>query len=107
MAARSWRRVAVAAVALAAAPAALAATPAAEIRGPDGTLLAATQRAPFAYPADGSVLRIAAHGLTGAAVQGLAVAGRRETGQANTVHSLGGPSYVVVLQEAVLPGSPT
>ena len=127
---------AVAAVALAAAPSALAATPAAEVRGPDGTLIAAANRAPFAYPADGSVLRIAglastprglelrgvsllggavradtllipARGLAGAAVRGLAVAGRRETGQANTVHSLGGPSYVVVLQEAVLPGSPT
>lgn len=121
-------------LALAAVPDAFAAAPLAEVRGPDGTLIAAAREVPFAYPADGSVLRIGgaavtatgfelrkvsllggrvraerlrvpAHGLAGAAIDGLAVAGRPEAGTPNALLSLGGPSYVVVLQQAVVPGA--
>jgi cell wall-associated NlpC family hydrolase len=120
-----------AAAALIVAPAALAATPAAEIRGPDGGLIAAASRAPFAYgtaleigsmasTARGLELRdvsllggtlkarrlvVPARGLGGARIDGLAVGGRHEPGNTNTLLSLGGSSYVVVLQEAVVPGS--
>ena len=121
-------------VALLVAPAAFGAAPAAEIRGPDGSLIAAASRSPFAYPRDGSVLRVGSmastagglelrdvsvlggavqaarllvpsRGLAGASVEGLSVGGRAEPGQANTLLSLGGPSYLVVLQEAVVPDS--
>jgi hypothetical protein len=122
-----------AAAALAVPAAALGGTPVAEIRGPDGTVLAAAARTPFSYPADGSVLRIGAarptaagfelrdvsvlagraraarllvpaHGAAGAAADGLVVNGRAERATTNAVLSLGGPSYLVVLQEAVVPG---
>ena len=125
---------AVSAVALVAGTDALAAPPIAEVRDAEGTLIAAARTTPFAYPADGSVLRIGgasvsvrglelrnvslldsrvsadrlrvpAHGLAGSAMEGLTVAGRPEAGTANTLLSLGGSSYVVVLQQAVVPGS--
>jgi cell wall-associated NlpC family hydrolase len=131
------RSVAVAAVSAAvflAASDALAAAPMAEVRDAAGSLIAAARTAPFAYPADGSVLRIGgasvtarglelrdvslldgrvranrlrvpAHGLAGSALEGLSVAGRTEAGTANALLSLGGSSYVVVLQQAVVPGS--
>jgi cell wall-associated NlpC family hydrolase len=128
-------RVLIVAVALYAAPAAFGATPVAEVRGPDGDLIAAASGAPFAYPADGSVLRIGSvastaaglelrsvsvlggavrvgrllvpqRGVSGAAVKNLTVGGRSEAAQANTLLSLGGSSYLVVLQQAVVPGSP-
>lgn len=121
-------------VALLAVPPGTAASPLAEVRGPDGTLIAAARSTPFAYPADGSVMRIAgaaatgngfeltgvsllagrvqaerlripARGLAGSAVDGLSVSGRREAGTANALLSLGGPSYLVALQQAVVPGS--
>ena len=124
-----------AAAALYAAPAALGATPAAEILGPDGNVIATASQAPFAYPADGSVLRIGAlastpaglelrsvsvlggsvrvdrllvprRGVSGARVQSLVVGNRPESAHSNTLLSLGGSSYLVVLQEAVVPGSP-
>jgi hypothetical protein len=124
----------VAGIALLGAVPALATPPLAEIRGADGSLIVAAQEAPFAYPADGSVLRIGSaaatatglelhgvslldgrvradrlrvprHGLAGAAVDGLEVAGRAEAGTANALLSLGGPSYLVALQQAVVPGA--
>ena len=125
-------RVLVPLLALLVAPSALASTPAAEIRAPDGTLIAAASRAPYTY---GSALRIGAmastarglelrgismlggavlasrlvvpaRGRGGATVSGLVVGGRAEPGNTNTLLSLGGSSYLVVLQEAVVPGSP-
>jgi cell wall-associated NlpC family hydrolase len=123
-----------AAAALVLAPAALGGTPAAEIRGPDGSLIAAASKAPFAYPGDGSALRIGglaatagrlelrdvsllggtvrasrllvpARGVGSARVDGLTVGGRAEPGSSNALLSLRGTSYLVVLQEAVVPGS--
>lgn len=123
-----------ASVALAAPVPAFAAAPFAELRGPDGVLIASATEAPFAYPADGSVLRVdraaatsrglelrdvsllggrvragvvrvPAHGLRGAAIDGLIVGGRAEAAGANALLSLGGPSYLVALQQAVVPGS--
>ena len=44
------------------------------------------------------------HGLRGASVQGLVVDGRIVSGRPNTLVSLGGSSYLVVLQTAVVPG---
>ncbi len=134
MAARlAW--VLVFAAALSAAPAALGGTPAAEILGPDGDVIATASQAPFAYPADGSVLRIGSlastpaglelrsvsvlggtvrvgrllvprQGVRGARVQSLVVGNRPEAAHSNTLLSLGASSYLVVLQEAVVPGSP-
>jgi hypothetical protein len=123
-----------AAAALLLAPAAFAGTPAAEIRGPDGSLIAAASKAPFAYPNDGSALRIGGvrstarglelrdvsllgglvtasrlvvppAGVGSARVAGLTVDGRTEPGSPNALLSLRGTSYLVVLQEAVVPGS--
>jgi peptidoglycan DL-endopeptidase CwlO len=122
------RTLVVAAVALVLAPAALAGTPAAEIRGPDGSLIAAATKGPFAY---GSALKIGSIaavpagvelgdvsllggqvrasrlvvGAGPARVSGLVVEGRAEPGSANALLSLRGASYLVVLQEAVVPGS--
>jgi cell wall-associated NlpC family hydrolase len=133
MAAR-FLRVLIVAVALYAAPAAFGATPVAEVRGPDGDLIASASSAPFAYPADGSVLRIGSvastaaglelrgvsvlgeavrvgrlvvpqRGVSGASVRNLTVDGRAEAGNANTLLSLDGSSYLIVLQQAVVPGS--
>ena len=90
----------------------------------------------FAYPADGSVVDIGSatanatgveladvsllgsrvqatrvvvprHGLRGAAVEGLVVDGRLVSGRPNTLVPLGGSSYLVVLQTAVVPGTKT
>lgn len=125
---------AVLAVALLAATDALGAAPIAEVRNADGALIAAARTTPFAFPADGSVLRIGGasvtarglelrdvsllegsvradrlrvrtRGLNGGAFEGLMVEGRFEAGTANALLSLGGSSYVVVLQQAVVPGA--
>jgi cell wall-associated NlpC family hydrolase len=45
------------------------------------------------------------HGLRGAEVEGLVVDGRVVPGRPNTLVPLGGSSYLVVLQTAVVPGS--
>jgi cell wall-associated NlpC family hydrolase len=47
---------------------------------------------------------VPAHGLRGARVRGLTVDGQRVTTLANTLVPLGSASYLVVLQEAVVPG---
>jgi cell wall-associated NlpC family hydrolase len=47
---------------------------------------------------------VPAHGLRGARVQGLTVKGKRVTATPNTLVPLGPASYLVVLQEAVVPG---
>jgi cell wall-associated NlpC family hydrolase len=47
---------------------------------------------------------VPAHGLRGAAVRGLKVRGREVAARPNTLVPLGPSSYLVVLQEAVVPG---
>ncbi len=47
---------------------------------------------------------VPAHGLRGARVEGLTVDGRAVTARPNTLVPLGPSSYLVVLQEAVVPG---
>ena len=47
---------------------------------------------------------VPAHGLRGAAIAGLTIQGRLLTARANTLVPLGPASYLVVLQEAVVPG---
>jgi cell wall-associated NlpC family hydrolase len=47
---------------------------------------------------------VPAHGLWGARVSGLVVGGHRVAGRPNTLVPLGSASYLVVLQEAVVPG---
>jgi cell wall-associated NlpC family hydrolase len=105
----------------------------AEVRGSDGTLIGKAAGGAYAYPADGSVLRIGssrataakvelrdvsmfngrvtvrrlvvpARGLAGARVEGLVVDGTGYVVGPNALISLGGGSYVVALQEAVSPG---
>jgi hypothetical protein len=105
----------------------------AEVRSPDGTLVGKAGVGAYAYPADGSVLRIGssrvnaarvelrgvsmfngrvtvrrlvvpARGLDGARVDGLVVDGTGYVVGANALISLGGGSYLVALQEAVSPG---
>jgi hypothetical protein len=105
----------------------------AEVRGSDGTLIGKAGGGAYAYPADGSVLRIGwarataarvelrdvsmfngritvrrlvvpARGLTGARVDGLVVDGTGYVVGPNALISLGGGSYIVALQEAVSPG---
>src|SRR5215208_1285152 len=105
----------------------------AEVRGSDGTLLGKAGGGAYAYPADGSILRIGssrataarvelrdvsmfngrvtverlvvpARGLSGARVQGLVVDGTGYVVGPNALISLGGGSYIVALQEAVSPG---
>lgn len=128
------RAACVAAASLAFAPAANAARPGlAEVHAPTGAVLAQAHPGAYAYPADGSVLRIGsasataagvdlrdvrlfrglvyadrvyvpARGFEGARVDGLVVAGRDAPGTPNTVLPLGGASYLVALQEAVAPG---
>src|SRR5204862_5293365 len=44
------------------------------------------------------------HGVAGASVEGLVVDGRLVSGRPNTLVPLGGSSYLVVLQTAVVPG---
>jgi NlpC/P60 family len=105
----------------------------AEVRAADGTLLGKAGAGAYAYPADGSVLRIGssrataarvelrdvsmfngritvrrlvvpARGLAGARIDGLVVDGTGYVVGPNALISLGGGSYVVALQEAVSPG---
>jgi cell wall-associated NlpC family hydrolase len=105
----------------------------AEVRAADGTLLAEAGDGPFAYPADGSVLRIGsarasaagvelrdvtmfngrvyasrivvpARGLARARVEGLIADGRAYVVGPNALIHLQGGSYLVALQEAVSPG---
>jgi len=105
----------------------------AEVRGTDGSLIGKAAGGAYAYPADGSVLRIGwsrataarvelrdvsmfngrvtvkrlvvpARGLKGARVDGLVVDGTGYVVGPNALISLGGGSYIVALQEAVSPG---
>jgi hypothetical protein len=105
----------------------------AEVRSPDGSLIGKAGVGAYAYPADGSVLRIGssrvtaarvelrnvtmfngrvtvrrlivpARGLGGARVEGLVVDGTGYVVGPNALIPLGGGSYVVALQEAVSPG---
>jgi hypothetical protein len=106
----------------------------AEVRGADGRLLARAGEGSFVDRSDGGwTLRIGsasvrpgsvelrdvtmlggrvwagrvvvpAHGLAGARIEHLVVDGRERSAKPNTLISLGGGSYVVVLQEAVVPG---
>jgi NlpC/P60 family protein len=119
---------------LALAPAARGVTLAlAEVRSPDGTLVAKAGAGAYGYPADGSVLRIGStrvnaarvelrevtmfngrvtirrlvvpsRGLAGARVEGLVVDGTGYAVGPNALIPLDGGSYVVALQEAVSPG---
>jgi hypothetical protein len=128
------RLVGVAALFLALAPAARGGTLGlAEVRSPDGTLIAKAGAGAYAYPADGSVLRIGAalvnaarvelrdvtmfngrvtirrllvpaRGLGGARVDGLVVDGTGYAVGPNALIPLDGGSYLVALQEAVSPG---
>jgi cell wall-associated NlpC family hydrolase len=124
----------VAALLLAFAPAAEAGTLGlAEVRASDGTLVSKAGNGSFAYPADGSVLRIGsasanaarvelrdvtmfsgrvyvsrivvpARGLAGAHVEGLVADGKAYVVGPNALIHLHGGSYIVALQEAVSPG---
>jgi hypothetical protein len=105
----------------------------AEVRAPDGALIAKAGTGAYDYPADGSVLRIGsaqvnaarvelrdvsmfngrvtirrlvvpARGLAGARVDGLVVDGTGYVVGPNALIPLDGGSYVVALQEAVSPG---
>jgi hypothetical protein len=105
----------------------------AEVRAADGTLIGKAGAGAYAYPADGSVLRIGsartnaarvelrdvtmfngrvtirrlvvpARGLGGARVEGLVVDGTGYVVGPNALIPLGGGSYLVALQEAVSPG---
>src|SRR5438067_1777568 len=106
----------------------------AEVRGADGQLLARADTGSFVDRSDaGWTLRIGsasvrpgavelrdvtmlggrvwaarvvvpAHGLTGARVEHLVVDGKSRSAKPNTLIPLGRGSYVVVLQEAVIPG---
>jgi cell wall-associated NlpC family hydrolase len=128
------RLIGVVALVLATAPAASAATLGlAEVRAPDGTLLGDAGDGSYAYPADGSILRIGsasanaarvvlrdvtmfngrvsiarivvpARGLAGARVDGLIADGRAYVVGPNALIHLQGGSYLVALQEAVSPG---
>jgi cell wall-associated NlpC family hydrolase len=105
----------------------------AEVRSTDGTLIGKAGAGAYAYPTDGSVLRIGssrvtaarvelrnvsmfngrvtvrrivvpARGLKGARLDGLVVDGTGYVVGANAIISLDGGSYLVALQEAVSPG---
>ena len=106
-----------------------------ELRLPGGRLLASLDSRSARYPASGAVLRIGstvdkhrrivirdvsllagrirassvvvpAKGLKGARVTGLTIDGVPYAGSPNTLVPLGGTGYLVVLQAAVVPGSP-
>jgi cell wall-associated NlpC family hydrolase len=128
------RLVAVVGVFLVFAPAARAAQLGlAEVRSADGRLVGQAQDGSYAYPADGSVLRVGsahayadrvvlrdvtmfngrvsvdrlvvpARGLQGARVDGLIVDGKAYAVAPNSLIPLQGGSYIVALQEAVTPG---
>ena len=118
---------------LLAGPAAAAAPTLVEVLDAQGRISAQVGAGRFAYPANGAVADIGSaratpdgvelddvsllgsrvqatrvviprHGLRGASVQGLVVDGRIVSGRPNTLVSLGGSSYLVVLQTAVVPG---
>src|ERR671937_226789 len=105
----------------------------AEVRDAHGTLLAEAGNGSYAYPADGSILRIGsasanaarvvlqdvsmfngrvyvsrivvpARGLAGARVDGLIADGKAYVVGPNALIHLRGGSYLVALQEAVSPG---
>jgi hypothetical protein len=105
----------------------------AEVRSPDGTLIGKAGTGAYAFPADGSVLRIGsarttaarvelrdvsmfngrvtvqrlvipARGLAGARIEGLIVDGTSYVVGPNAIIPLDGGSYIVALQEAVSPG---
>ncbi len=105
----------------------------AEVRSSDGTLIGKAGSGAYAYPADGSVIRIGssranaarvelrdismfngrvtvrrlvvpARGLAGATVEGLVVDGTSYVVGPNAIIPLDGGSYIVALQEAVSPG---
>src|SRR5436305_817390 len=105
----------------------------AEVRGSDGAMLAKAGAGAYAYPADGSILRIGssrataarvelrdvsmfngrvtvkrlvvpARGLQGARIDGLVVDGTGYVVGPNAIIPLDGGSYIVALQEAVSPG---
>ena len=105
----------------------------AEVRSSDGTLIGKAGAGAYAYPADGSILRIGfsranaarvelrnvsmfngritvrrlvvpARGLAGAKVEGLVVDGKSYVVGPNAIIPLAGGSYLVALQEAVSPG---
>jgi hypothetical protein len=125
---------AAAAFLLVAGPAHAAASPLVEVLDAQGRIAAQSSSRTFAYPANGSAVDVASasatsagtvltdvsllgsrvqatrvvvpgHGLRGAAVEGLVVDGRVVPGRPNTLVPLGGSSYLVVLQTAVVPGS--
>ena len=105
----------------------------AEVRSADGTLIGKAGAGAYAYPADGSILRIGSsradaarvvlrdvsmfngritvrrlvvpsRGLGGARIDGLVVDGTSYVVGPNAIIPLEGGSYVVALQEAVSPG---
>ena len=115
-------------------PAQGASSPLVEVLDAQGRIAAQGGSGLFAYPADGSAIDLGSasttsagteltdvsllggrvqatrivvprHGLRGAAVEGLVVDGRVVPGRPNTLVPLGGSSYLVVLQTAVVPGS--
>ena len=117
-------------------PAQGATSPLVEVLDAQGRIAAQGASGLFAYPADGSAVDVGSasatsagteltdvslldsriqatrvvvprHGLRGAAVEGLVVDGRVVPGRPNTLVPLGGSSYLVVLQTAVVPGSKT
>src|SRR5881394_723727 len=116
-----------------AAPAAAGTLGLAEVRSSDGTLIGKAGAGAYAYPADGSILRIGssrvnaarvelrnvsmfngritvsrlvvpARGLAGARIEGLVVDGKSYVVGPNAIIPLAGGSYLVALQEAVSPG---
>jgi cell wall-associated NlpC family hydrolase len=118
---------------LLAAPAGAGTLGLAEVRSADGTLIGKAGGGAYAYPVDGSVLRIGssrvtaarvelrnvtmfngrvtvrrlvvpARGLEGARVDGLVVDGTGYVVAPNSLIALDGGSYLVALQEAVSPG---
>ena len=117
-------------------PAQGASTPLVEVLDAQGRIAAEGAAATFAYPANGSAVDVGSasstsagtaltdvsllgsrvqatrvvvprHGLRGASVEGLVVDGRVVPGRPNTLVPLGGSSYLVVLQTAIVPGSKT
>src|ERR687884_554032 len=117
-------------------PAQGASSPLVEVLDAQGRIAAQGASGRFAYPASGTAVDVGAasatsvgtelanvsllgsrvqasrvvvprHGLRGAAVEGLVVDGRVVPAQPNTLVPLGGSSYLVVLQTAVVPGSKT
>src|SRR5204863_1571504 len=116
-----------------AAPARAATLGLAEVRSSDGTLIGKAEAGAYAYPTDGSILRIGSsrvtatrvelrnvsmfngritvrrlvvpsRGLAGERIDGLVVDGTGFVVGPNAIIPLDGGSYVVALQEAVSPG---